>query len=51
MVSKKKEELVFFKKKLSSLFGGAKPNEMTDKKYELFKKYGRDWKKHYKGEE
>jgi len=48
--NKQKEELVFFKKNLSSLFGGASPREMTDKKYELFKKYGRDWKKYYKGE-
>jgi len=46
--NKKKEELVFFKKNLASLFGGPSPQEMTNKKYELFKKYGRDWRKYFK---
>ena len=46
--NKKKEELVFFKKKLSFLYGAEEPSKITDKKYELFKKYGSDWKKYYK---
>ena len=46
--NKKKEELLFFKKNLSFLYGAEEPSKMNDKKYKLFKKYGRDWKKYYK---